>query len=407
MALIAELETKLTVNSAGFQSGIEKSVGSIQSMISTFAKLAVAGVVFHELKAGVEDFIGKINETTERIAQLYDTSKKLGTSVGSFQELEYAAKQSGVGVEGLSKSMAFLERSVGRAAAGGKGAQTLIDSFKELGFSVDQLKKLKPDEMFTAVGAAIGKLPEQTERARLAVQLFSRSGMQNLPLFERDIQSLRNEFKTFGGELSGTQVAAVKSYAESVNKLSAVWDAFYLQLTAALAGPLQKLIDYITQTTIRMGGMGNVAKSFASAIVSGLAIAVGSFSTLIKFIDSAIIKFDQLAIAMLRISQVATLGLSNINLPGGLGGAGDKIASIKDAIAARQQSMNDPNSFTNKAQSGLNNLQGQLMQPQKVEVTISATDGLHASVAESPAIRAKVLNMIYGSTASAASGVSS
>ncbi len=68
--------------------------------------------------------------------------------------------------------------------------------------------------------------------------------------------------------------------------------------------------------------------------------------------------------------------------------------------------MNDPNSFTNKAQSGLNNLQGQLMQPQKLEVTINASDGLHASVAESPAIRAKINNMIWGNAASAASGVS-
>ncbi len=402
MALIAELETKLTVNSSGFQQGIEKSVGSIQNMISTFAKLAIAGAVFHELKAGVEEFIGKINETTEHIAQLYDTSAKLGTSISGFQELEYAAKQSGVSAESLSKSIGFLEKNIGKAADGSK---PLIDTFTKLGFTVADLKAMKPEDAFTAIGKAINQLPTQADKARDAVQLFSRSGMQNLPLFQRDISSLRNEFKSFGGELTGPQVSAVKSYAESVNKLSAVWDAFWLQLTAALAGPLQKLVEYITQTTIKMGGMGNVAKQFASFIVSGLASAVGAFSSLIKFVDSAIIKFEQLAIAMLRISQIGTLGLSNINLPGGLGGAGDKIASLKDAIAARQQSMNDPNSFTNKAQSGLNNLQGQLMQPQKLDVTITASDGLHASVAESPAIRAKVLNMIYGSTASAASGV--
>lgn len=403
MALIAELETKLTVNSAGFQSGIEKSVGSIQSMISTFAKLAVAGVVFHELKAGVEDFIGKINETTERIAQLYDTSKKLGASVGGFQELEYAAKQSGVSAESLSKSIGFLEKNIGKADEGDK---KLIETFEKLGFKVKDLKDMKPEDAFTKIGEAINKLPSQAEKAKDAVQLFSRSGMQNLPLFQRNITELREEFKSFGGELTGAQVTAVKSYAESVNKLTAVWDSFWLQLTAALAGPFQSLVDYITKTTVKMGGMGNVAKSFASAIVSGLAAAVGSFSALIKFVDSAIIKFEQLAIAILRISQIGTLGLSNINLPGGLGGAGDRIASLKDSITARQQSMNDPNSFTNKAQSGLNNLQGQLMQPQKLEVTINASDGLHASVAESPAIRAKINNMIWGNAASAASGVS-
>lgn len=403
MALIAELETKLTVNSREFQSGMATSLSSINGFLQGAKQLAIVGVIFHELHNAASAFTNMLSQTTEKVSQLVDTSTRLGAGIPELQRLHYAAEQSGLSIGEMDKSLTFLLKNLSLAA---NGNSALSATFKSLNLDAKELTKLGVDQQYIKIADAIKSIKSPADQTRIAMQLLGRGGARELSLMKDNVQGLTQEFTSLGGELTTNQAKAIEAYGDSVRKLEAVWDAFSLQLTAALAGPFKSLLDYISKTTIEMGGMGNVAKAFASAIISGISSAIGSLSSLISFVDKAIIKFEQLAIVMLRISQIATLGLSNINLPFGAGGAGDKIASLKDSIAARQASMTDPNSFTNKAQSGLNALQGQLMQNPKLEVTVKADSGLNVSVAESPAIRAKVLQMIYGGAASAAAGVS-
>jgi len=401
MALISELETKMTVNNTQFLKGIEQSTSSIAGFVKGLGLIAGAALIFHELEKAVDSFVGIIEKGTEEIVQLAEASKRISVGVGPLQELQYAAKQSGVGIESLDRAMLLMEKNIGNGSKATSGA------LDKLGLTMAQLKAMSPDKMFIAIGTAIGGLKDPTDQASASAALFGRGGVQLMSLFKRNITELTGEFKTFGGELTGKQTEGVKQYAESVNKLSAVWDAFKLQLTAAVAGPFKQVLDWITQTIIKMGGVGEVAKMFAKAIISAAQVAISEFSGILNITDSLIINVEKLVKLMLQIGEVSTLGLSKL-----LSNSDANIDSLKADIAEREKARDNRTSMSSRLSDGLTGLNSQIGQTQasnddahKVEVTVKAEEGLSVSVSESPAIKAKVDKLMNDYMASAASSV--
>ena len=401
MATATDIVTNLTLNTSNFDNGISRSVSKIEQFTNTVKHIAEAVTVFEVLERSVHFFISTIEEGTQQIEELANASLRLGVGVGALQELQYAAEQSGLKVDGLNRSIAFMEAAIG------KGTKPAIEALKTIGLTLDDLKGKTGTEQFTLIGTAIGKLTDQTEKATVAKTLFGRAGIQNLSLFNRDIHELTEEFKAFGGELTGSQAQAVKSYAESIKKLSAIWGAFEIQLTVAVAGPFKAIIDAIVETTKRMGGVGQVAKLFASAIIDGVQVAISGFVMLANHMDSIIIKGEKLVKLLLQINQFATLGLSKV-----LSNSDADIAALTKDINARQASLGNRNNTSSQISSGLSNLQSKIGasaqssgESHKVDVTVRAESGLSVSVAESPAIRTKVNKIMNDYLAQSASSV--
>lgn len=401
MALISELETKMTVNNTQFLKGIEQSTLSIAGFVKGLGLIAGAVLIFHELEEVVNSFVGIIEKGTEEIVQLAEASKRISVGVGPLQELQYAAKQSGIGIEMLDRSMLLMQKNIGL------GSKQTSDALSKLGFTMADIKAMSPDKMFIAIGSAIGGLKDPTDQAATAAAIFGRGGVQMLSLFKRNITELTSEFKNFGGELTGKQTEGVKQYAESINKLSAVWDAFKLQLTSAVAGPFKQVLDWITQTIIKMGGVGAVAKQFASAIIGAAQVAITEFSGLLNITDSLIINLERIIKSFLQIGEVSTLGLSKV-----LSNSDKWIDSLNKDIGSREKSRDSRTSMSSRLSDGLTGLNSQIGQTQanndeahKVDVTVKAEQGLSVSVAESPAIKAKVNQIMNNYWADAASSV--
>ncbi len=395
MALIAELITQLKVDSSSFVKGLKDSETSIVGFTEKLKVplLAIAGIVTGVLGGAFYKLTSIVEESTHKIAALEEASKRLGVGVPELQRLQYAAQQAGISSESLNRSLGFLERNLSKAA---QGNQTLTAALTELNLNAKDLLKLGVDKQYAAISEAIQKIQTPADQARLAMTLLGRGGITQLSLLKRNVGELTEEFKSFGGELTGPQAESVKKYAESINRLGAIWDAFKIQLTVAVAGPFKSLLDTLSKTIIQMGGVGTVARIAAGYLISGLQGAVSVFQTLLSNVDQAIIRFEQLERILLRINQVATLGLSNY-----VAGTGDKIAALTKDIEARQNAVASRSTTANRINQGLSGLQGQLakgaaenQQAQKVQVTISAESGLKADVAESPQVTAKVLQLI-------------
>lgn len=399
MALISELETKMTVNNTQFLRGIEQSSASVAGFVDGIKHIAEVLVVFELFKTGMEKVIDIVTEGTKEIADLEETSKRLAVGVGPLQELQYAAKQSGVSVESLTKSIGFMEANLG------KGSSTTIAALKNIGLTLDELKGLSGTEQYEKIGTAIGKLTDQTVKATTAKAIFGRAGIQNLSLFNRDINALTSEFKTFGGELTGKQTAAVKEYAESVNKLNAIWEAFKLQLTSAVAGPFKQVLDWITETIVKMGGVGEVAKLFAKEVIAGTQVTIKAFAAILSVTDAVILNIERLIKLMLQVGEVSTLGLSKV-----FSDSDKWIGNLESDIAKKQVQSSTPSTAT-QLSNGLNSLNNQIGRTQqdnntqKVEVTVNAEEGLSAKVAQSYAVKARINQMMDIAFSSAASSV--
>lgn len=326
MALISELITKLKLDDSEFGKGLQGAISGVENFASK-AKvgiIAVAAIIATGLIGAFVKLGSIISENTQKISNLADASNRLGISVGALQSLQYAAKQSGVSVDTLNSSMKFLMKNIS-AAANGNGK--LKEAFSQLQLDPKQLMSMSADKQFTAVADAIRAIPNATEQTALAMQILGRSGSEALSLIKEDIGGLMKEFESFGGKLTDEQAKAVESYGDSLGRLQTVIEAFGLQLTAAVAGPLESVVNWIVQFIKESGGMGRVAHMAARFVVAGIHVMVQAVQELINMPDKVIIAFSRMGQIILRISQFATLGLSNI-----IAGAGDKISELQDAI---------------------------------------------------------------------------
>lgn len=404
MALIAELETKLTANTTNFNSGINSSLSSINGFLKGAAGLAVIGVTIHELGNLFRGLSSIISESTARVSELVDTSTRLGVGIPELQRLEYAAKLSGVSIESLHKSMGLLLKNVALAQGGN---QALSDTFTKLKINVTEFAALGADKQYAALSEAIKTIKSPAEQALVAMQLLGRGGIQQLSLLKDDVAGMTAEFSKFGGELSTTQAKAIESYGDSITRVSTVWEGFQNQLTAAVAGPFKAFLDTVAEGIVKMGGIGEVAKLAGSYIVSAFQGGLSFIGGFLTALDAAIIKVEQLARLLLRLQQFATLGLSNL-----LSDSGGKIASLTKDINARQEAASAGTNLSSRVNQGLTGLQSRISQSatenaqnSKVEVTINAEEGLSAKVAKSTAINAQIIKQVRDYVSSSASSV--
>src|SRR5690606_24942247 len=166
--------------------GLDAVDGKAEKTGSKFGKLAkgvgvgaaAIGAAAAGAGAGMYAMATKAAGTTDRIDKL---SQKIGLSREGFQEWDFIMSQSGGSVEGLQMGFKTLVNSVDQAIDGtGKGAE----SFEALGVSVkDASGNVRDQEtIFNESVVALQNMEDGTEKAKLANDLFGRSGAEMMPL---------------------------------------------------------------------------------------------------------------------------------------------------------------------------------------------------------------------------------
>lgn len=336
MALIADLVTRLKVDGSELVKGLKKAQTDSEGFFSKMALSAtvVAGAIATSMTAAFAGLGALISKDTKKISELHDAALRMGTSVGAFQALEYAAKQSGVSIGSVTSSVKLLMKNIASAADGNKTLQGL---FSNLHLDPSQLLNMSADQQYASVADAIKDIPNAAEQARVAIGLLGRSGFDNLSLMKDDVRGLMAEFKSFGGELTDNQAKAVDDYGDSIGRLGTIWDAFGLQLTASVAKPLGVVVQWLIDTVKAMGGIGPAADKAAKFFISGVQLMITALQGLLDFPNRIVLGVEKMAKAILTISQWTTLGLSNIIV-----GAGDKIDELNADIDAREKQLANP-----------------------------------------------------------------
>lgn len=386
MANIAELQTKLTIDNKEFKRGLQESANATESF-SRKAKLgfaAAGAIIAGGLVAAVSALSSVMSQAEERVSKLVDTSTRLGVGIPQLQRLQYAAQQSGIGIDSINSALGKLSRNIGSAVSGNKQA---AESFARIGLNAQQLVNMGVDQQYIAISEAIKSLKTPAEQAAAAVAIFGRGGLQQLSLLKDNVSGLVDEFKGLGIELTSNQAKSLEAYGDSASKLGTVWEGFKNQLAAALAGPFKHVLDWIIESSIKMGGLGSVAQYVAKAILSTASNLIGFFGAIYRGVQTTIIAVEELLVLLLRLSQIGTLGLSNIDLPFGLGNAGNKIQSLKQDINTRSA-----------------NFVGSQQSQQRIQVEIQAASGFVATVVNSPQNKSAIETTVNNQLGSVASG---
>jgi hypothetical protein len=258
-------------------------------------KMAKIGIGFGIMAGGVAAGIAALDKFTGMGDNAAKTADKLGVGVEALQEWRYAAQRSGMASEDLDKSLSYLVRSAGEAAA---GTGTAKDVFKALGISVkDSNGKLKDGgQLMNEVADKIAKIENPTARATIAYKLFGKSGMGMVNMLKDGSKGL----KQYAEEARATGAVISESTARQSEK----FQDLFLDLKRlgkgvinSLIGPLLPAINKVAESvrdwlvankeilaqkiTDFLKRAGNVALGFAEGL-KGIYNAVSAVIEVVK-----------------------------------------------------------------------------------------------------------------------------
>jgi hypothetical protein len=142
MAFGSSITARLGLDTAGFKSGLNTA----HSQLTGFGK-TLAGVFGASLSiVGLEQFISKIVDYGDKIQDLSD---RYGVNAEALQKLGNIAETQGSSLEGVAKGFNKLLINSSQAVGGN---QEMIQSFAALGITLDDLRKLAPEEIMLKIG---------------------------------------------------------------------------------------------------------------------------------------------------------------------------------------------------------------------------------------------------------------
>lgn len=221
-----------------------KSVAAAAASMVNPVKIAMAAVASAAVGTGLALY--GLNQRIGEIAGLSDKAAQFGVSVKFFQQLEFAADQSGVSSETLAKSVGKLTVAVGNAAAGSDPA---IKAFEKLGINVEHLQSLNPEQQFMEVAKAISALPTQADKAAASVAIFGKSGLEMTTLFAgglNDITALMKEAGALGIGLDDEDVARVAAADDALQRMKSAFTALLDQAIVGLAPTFEDIANTLT-----------------------------------------------------------------------------------------------------------------------------------------------------------------
>lgn len=174
-------------------------------------------------------------------------SQKIGISREAYQELDFICSQSGMSVDTLQAGVKSLTAAMDGAAS---GTASNVEQFERLDVAVtnaDGSFRSQEDVLFDTLMALQG-MTDQTEKARLASELFGRSGTELMPLLNGEagsIEEMKQQAHELGLVLNDELIDNGVNLTDSLDQTKRAFQAIAVNLGGSFMPIVEKISDYI------------------------------------------------------------------------------------------------------------------------------------------------------------------
>lgn len=254
MANIASLGVVLGLDSAQFNSGIQKAEGLLDGFKEKLIEFA-----------GIAAFAEMTNKALEFSDSIVKTAKANDVTTASVLQLSEALAKNGGQADETSRIYAGFTQKL---EAGVQGNLKVQNSFAKVGVSLNDLKTLSEQDLFEKTVSGLAKMSDSAERNGLAMQLLGR-GIKGVDLvgLNKTLEDSKGEFDKYAASIEMAHQLSLK-LEESSKKLT-------LTFTAAVIPSLKLVYDDLTQSSTAMDTFGKVLENIAAgAAITFAAIKV-------------------------------------------------------------------------------------------------------------------------------------
>lgn len=169
-------------------------VGQVQKRVLDFGKdigrsiaavagpMAIATIAFQKISAHFEEMAKKRKEAFDFGASLEQSAAVLAVTVQQMQALEAASQETGENVAKLGEAFKSAGALIASAAAGNEGSKRSIVA---LGFSLENLDKLKPQDILRALAGAMATVEDPAKKGEIAIAALGKEASKLQAVLEK------------------------------------------------------------------------------------------------------------------------------------------------------------------------------------------------------------------------------
>ena len=354
----------------GYETGLNESFKNIKWGFDDAKEHIVAGIT--HIRAGFNEFGDVVNKvfppmlrklglivaaiagvvaatknainTASRIKELTAEASKIGLSASAYQEWGAVLGSVGVGVDKLSD---FIKTLTEEQLAVREGSEDMINSFKRLGLSAEQVINMSQEDLFKETVQRLQNVKNETDRVSIAYQIFGEDAAELtnvLRLTNAETASLAKNTYLLGAAMSDGLIEKSSALSKSVSNLKTAWQGLTQTLAELVMPIVTVVVDALTKAIVVINlfiktlfgldltGSTKSALSGATGGVSSYTDAVDEATGAVNKLKRATMGFDELNI----VSNPNSASGSGSGASGGGGFSmpemGEGIGSITDKL---------------------------------------------------------------------------
>jgi hypothetical protein len=257
--------------------------------------MAIAGGLITAATVGVAIGIKKaLDATAEYASELNDFSLQTGVSTDRLQELDYIAKQTGVGLTKGRAGIVKFSKAFGELKAGTGQALSMLKKVDPQ--LTKQLKGSKTaGDAYELFLSALAKTEDPVKKSQLAFALFGRSGGEMLRMVAAgpvELKRLQAEFAKMGG-LTPKQIEDADAYGDAMDRfrdsVTNVRNTLAVALMPHLTEAATKLSEFVAEhKTEIVGAFSHLIENTGTAIKNLVDYMTENPDAFKKWINNAI-----------------------------------------------------------------------------------------------------------------------
>lgn len=273
MADLAALQVQLELQTAqfteqmkGVNSQLDKLNNKVNSVSDTFKKAgaAIAGLV------SVGTVVTIIRSTVDAMDDLRDSAQKVGVTVEELSALNFAASQSGVGIDTLNTALGILNKNLADVEKGTTDAAKVL---RAIGVSATD----STAETLLKMADAFSAIPDGATKTAAAMAALGKSGKELIPFLNEGregITEMMERAKELGIVIDGTAADMADKFNDAIGEMSAGIRGTVTQIVQGMLPAMSDLAAAFSATTDtsdewkKFGqGVGEVLKFVAKVAV--------------------------------------------------------------------------------------------------------------------------------------------
>lgn len=258
---IASLIVDVAANTIKLQKDVEKINGTLDGVAK------VAGSVAKAMAAAftVTAIVGVSKQVLDYAGHVSDLSARLKVSTRTIQQWDAAFSPAGVSIDTVANASADLSAKI---AGNDKSA---VSALAKMGLSVEALRRMKPEERFTLVADAVGRVQDSAEQMYASKTLFGKGGVEMLSALDGHLGETIKQLDDMGLIMSEETIAAADAFGDQLGMMGKQ----LLAIVATVIGPLLPALSALGSLLMWIGA--NVIGPVLNVAVKG---AIGLLAAL-------------------------------------------------------------------------------------------------------------------------------